>query len=220
MDIGILDVLGPVMTGPSSSHTAGALKLARTAALLAEKPFYRVSFGLYGSFARTAVGHGTDKALLAGTLRYRETDSGIRNIFETAMSQDIQWDFYEVDLPGAHENSCVITFYHKDNTQSVITGSSTGGGQILITSIDGVPTEITAQYPTIVIWHNDRRGVISALTTIVAQHGINIAVMRTSREQKGTVATTVIETDSTIPLEVLSQLQKPDDVISVRLVNI
>lgn len=220
MDVGILDVLGPVMIGPSSSHTAGALRLARTAAIIANKPFCRVSFGLHGSFARTAKGHGTDKALLAGALRLDETDTRIKDIFAIAATAGVSWDFYETELPDAHENSCVITFYHEDGGTSTVTGSSTGGGGILITDIDGVPTEITAQYPTLIIWHYDRQGVISALSSIVARHGINIAVMRTGREDKGANATTVIETDSDIPLAVLAELQQLEDVIGVRLINI
>ncbi|MEG0912555.1 MAG: L-serine ammonia-lyase, iron-sulfur-dependent subunit beta [Oscillospiraceae bacterium] len=218
MDLSIFDVLGPVMVGPSSSHTAGALKLARTASLIAAKPFYRVRFGLFGSFSKTGRGHGTDKALLAGAMGLCETDERIKRAFELADERGIEYEFCEAELADSHENSCAITFFHNDNTQTAIVGSSIGGGQILITDIDGVKTEISANQPTILVRQYDRKGVISAITSILAEAGINIGVMRLSREFKGDIATTVIETDDALDDSLRRKLMKLDNVISVRFI--
>lgn len=216
----LLDVLGPLMVGPSSSHTAGALKLARTAALIAGKPFSHVRFELYGSFAKTGPGHGTDKALLAGAMGFSETDERIRDSFSIAGERGLAYEFCEADdLPDCHENTCRITFAHADDTRSVIVGSSIGGGQILIHSIDGVETEIAASCPTVIVRQRDRKGVIGAITSLLADAGINIGVMRLSREARGELATTVIETDDDVPEALLARLGALDNVISVRFIH-
>lgn len=216
----LLDVLGPLMVGPSSSHTAGALKLARTAALIAGKPFSHVRFELYGSFAKTGSGHGTDKALLAGAMGFSETDERIRDSFSIADGRGLAYEFCEADdLPDCHENTCRITFAHADGTRSVIVGSSIGGGQILIHSIDGVETEIAASCPTVIVRQRDRKGVIGAITSLLADAGINIGVMRLSREARGELATTVIETDDDVPETLLARLGALDNVISVRFIH-
>jgi len=218
MDLSILDVLGPVMVGPSSSHTAGALKLARTARLIAQKPFHTVRFGLYGSFSKTGKGHGTDKALLAGALGLRETDEGIKKAPEIAEKLGVNYEFYEAELENSHENSCVMTFLHDDGTETTVIGCSIGGGQISITEIDGVKTEIAANQPTILVQQHDRKGVISAITTLLAEEGINIGVMRLSRAFKGDIATTVIETDDAPEEGLRDRLLALDNIISVRII--
>jgi L-serine dehydratase len=220
MDIGILDVLGPVMIGPSSSHTAGALRLARAASIVAEKSFDRIAFGLHGSFADTAAGHGTDKALLAGALGYHETDPAIKDVFQDARARGIGYRYDLIDLGTTHENSCRITFYHHDGSTTNVTGSSVGGGQILITDVDGFKTEITALNPTLLIWQRDRQGVISAIPRVIADHGINIAVVKLGRIAKGDVATTVIETDGEILHDVVRDLLALDNILGVRLINL
>lgn len=220
MNIRILDVLGPLMVGPSSSHTAGALKLARTAALIAGKPFHEVHFGLYGSFAQTGLGHGTDRALVAGVLGFSATDERIRDSFRYAEEFGLRFSFGDADLPDSHENSCVLTFRHDDGTTTEIVGSSIGGGRIEILSIDGVRTDITAECPTILVRQHDRKGVISSITSLLAESGINIGVMRLSREFKGDVATTVIETDDTVSEALIGRLAALPNVMDVRFVNV
>ena len=157
MNISIFDVIGPIMVGPSSSHTAGAARLAKIANDICYKPFYKVTFGLHGSFAETGLGHGTDKALLAGTLGFLADDERLKDAYEYARLQGIKYEFYETDLGDVHENTCLITFYNTDGTKSEVQGSSIGGGRILITKLDGADTEITAEQPTIVI---DRKSVV------------------------------------------------------------
>ena len=132
MDLSIFDVLGPVMIGPSSSHTAGAARLARAAALIADKPFSRVSFGLSGSFAQTGRGHGTDKALLAGALGFAADDENIRHIEDIAAQRGIKADYYREDLEWVHDNAAHIRFFHPDDSVTEVWGASIGGGRICV----------------------------------------------------------------------------------------
>lgn len=222
MDISIFDVAGPVMIGPSSSHTAGAAKLARVARIIVGQPFSHVSFGLHGSFARTYKGHGTDRALVAGVLGLREDDENLARSFELAAAQGIGFDFYEIELENAHENSVNMTFTLKDPSQPPFTvvGSSIGGGQILITGIDGFEVELTAQLPTLVISQYDKKGVVSEVTTVLANHNINIGVMKLSRKGKGELASCIIETDGEVPAAVVDSLRRIDHVLSVRSISV
>ena len=220
MNISIFDVIGPIMVGPSSSHTAGAARLAKIANDICYKPFYKVTFGLHGSFAETGLGHGTDKALLAGTLGFLADDERLKDAYEYARLQGIKYEFYETDLGDVHENTCLITFYNTDGTKSEVQGSSIGGGRILITKLDGADTERTAEQPTIVIRQQDKRGVINSVTQLLAWQGINIAVMRLSRDDKGGTATTVIETDEVFPEHIKPLLEQLDGVNEVRLIYV
>ena len=220
MNLSVFEVLGPVMIGPSSSHTAGAAKLARVAALIAGKPFDKVEFGLPGSFAKTGRGHGTDRALLAGAMGIREDDEALRDAFSLAEKAGLSYSFPEIDLPDSHENSARITFFHRDGTRTVVEGSSIGGGRIRINSIDGLAAGFSAEQPTLLIAQRDIAGVVSRIGTILASQGINIGVMRLSREARGSLATTVIETDSPIPRRVADRLRLMPDILSVRIVDL
>ncbi|MEA5050226.1 MAG: L-serine ammonia-lyase, iron-sulfur-dependent subunit beta [Oscillospiraceae bacterium] len=219
MDISILDVLGPVMVGPSSSHTAGALRLARAARAVYGKPFDRVLFELHGSFARTGAGHGTDRALLAGVLGLLPTDTRIRDSFALADARGLRYSFCEADLGEVHENTCRITFFCGDARFSV-TGSSIGGGRIRVTDIDGTAVDASCELPTLIVRQHDRPGVIGDITTLLAARGINIGVMRLSREGRGDVATTVIETDDALPADLLARLAALPNVIGVTAVDL
>lgn len=220
MNISIFDVTGPIMVGPSSSHTAGAAKLARTAALIAQKPFTKVKFHLHGSFLKTGLGHGTHQALLAGALGLKADDEKLPEAYLLAEAANISYEFDEIDLPDNHENSAQIVFYHTDNTISTFVGSSIGGGRIVITKIDDTPVEITAEMPTILVSQLDKPGVISEISQILAQNNINIAIMRVSRVAKGDTASTVIETDSHIEPHIAEKLNSIANVLSVKIIDI
>lgn len=218
MQLSIFDVLGPVMIGPSSSHTAGAVKLGRVAALIAQKPFNRVIFGLSGSFAKTGVGHGTHQALLAGVLGFAEDDERVRDVNAIAVARHIQAEYREEDLDWMHENSVHLEFLHTDGTQSNIWGSSIGGGRILIRRIGGLEMEISAEAPTLIIPHLDRPGVVSEISRVLAKNGINIGVMRLSREAKGQASVIVLEIDGSIPEDLphkLAQLRYITEVVVI-----
>lgn len=220
MNISIFDVCGPVMIGPSSSHTAGAAKLSKTAALIASKPFNKVLFQLHGSLAKTGDGHGTKEALLAGVMGFDADDSNISNAFSIAKNRGLIYDFTEVELSECHENTARIIFYHIDNTITNITGSSIGGGRILITRLEEMPVEITVESPTIIISQLDKTGVVSEISRILAENKINIAVMRVSRVAKGDIANTVIETDNHIPHEAITALERATNVLWVKVIDV
>mgnify|MGYP002796549287 FL=1 len=220
MDISIFDVLGPVMIGPSSSHTAGAARLSRSAREIVKGDIAHISFGLYGSFAEIYKGHGTDKALLAGALGLKEDDEGIVNAYELARQRGMEYDFYKAELNNVHENTVKMTIKKKDGSVTDIIGSSIGGGQILITSIDGYEMELSLQCPTIVIMQYDRKGLVTQISGIMTRHNINIANMKLIRKGKGDIACCIIETDETIPEDVEVSIQNNINVVYARVINI
>ena len=220
MEISIFDAVGPIMIGPSSSHTAGAAKLGRVAALIVGKPFKKVEFGLHGSFAKTYKGHGTDIALAAGVLGLNEADERLKEAFTLAKQQGIELRFYETELDGMHENSVRMTFYLDDRRTREIIGSSIGGGQIMIRSIDGFRAKIPLNSSTLVITHEDKHGVLFHVTKILAEAGINIATVTLTRQNRGALACAVIETDSFISDSIVKQLEEEAFLLSVQAINI
>lgn len=208
------------MIGPSSSHTAGAARLARIAAQIVGKPFHRVSFGLHGSFARTYKGHGTDCALVAGALGMAEDDERLSQAFSIAAEKGLEYEFYETELPDMHENSVKITFYTDDGGSSVVTGCSIGGAQIIIKMLDGFPVDFTAQSSSLIIQQNDRPGMVHLVSGVLAEHGINIGIMKLSRRAKGDVAFCVIETDSPIPDAAVRRIKALEGIMEARAINI
>lgn len=219
MDISIFDVLGPVMIGPSSSHTAGAARLARIAALIVGKPFSKVSFGLHGSFAHTYKGHGTDRALLAGVLGIHEDDERLSRAFELAVQRPLEYTFYEKELENVHENSVLMTFYCDDGSIQEVVGSSIGGGQIVICRVNEFVTEFSAQAATLLISHYDHKGVISKISGLLSEADVNIAVMKLNRRSRGDVAFCIIETDDGVSEKVVRAIREIPDVIDVRAVD-
>lgn len=219
MNISIFEVTGPVMIGPSSSHTAGAARLARAAAMIVAAPFAHVTFGLHGSFAKTYRGHGTDRALVAGVLGLHADDERLKDSFALAAEQGLTYEFYEEDLKGMHENSVRMTFTLEDGTLRRVAGSSIGGGQILIREIDGIQLELSAQLPTLIIRQYDKKGVLSNVTRVLADHDINIGVMKLSRTSKGQQALCVIETDSPLTQGIVDLVREQQNIISVQALN-
>ncbi|MGI6404111.1 MAG: L-serine ammonia-lyase, iron-sulfur-dependent subunit beta [Oscillospiraceae bacterium] len=219
MDISIFDVLGPVMIGPSSSHTAGAAKLARAARQIVGQPFFHVKFALHGSFAETYQGHGTDQALVAGVLGLREDDERLRESFELARKAGLGFSFSRADLGDVHQNTVSMTFYLGKQgdlatapTQR-IQGSSLGGGRILVTRIDSFDTEISLEAPTIVVMQKDLPGVVSSVTAALAHSGVNIGTMRVSRTAKGKLACCVLETDSPVDKGIIEEIRAMPNIL-------
>lgn len=215
----VFDILGPVMIGPSSSHTAGAERLGRAAKRIAGDGIKSVTFYLHGSFAKTKKGHGTDRALVAGILGMETYDERIKNSFDIAKEKGIDIEFIEVDLGDVHPNTVKIAISKEDGTTAEITGSSVGGGSISIINIDGDDMEFSGDYPVLIIKHKDKRGMISKISFALAMSEINIATLKVGRYAKGETATTVVETDNNIPKSVVEEISKIDSVISVRAVN-
>lgn len=220
MNISLLDVVGPVMIGPSSSHTAGAAKLAKTARLIYDKPFKKVRFGLGGSFASTYRGHFTDFALVAGALGMSEDDENLAHSFEIAQQQGVEFVFYPTEIPSNYENTARITFVDEAGEEFFVEGASLGGGRILVTNINGLACELTATTPTVIVSQQDVKGVVSDVSTILAFNNINIGVMKVSRTSRGDKAFCVIECDDIIPENVIDELRQVNNVLSVVVVNI
>lgn len=211
------DILGPVMIGPSSSHTAGAARLGKIASEIAGTGFYKVVFYLHGSFAKTYKGHGTNKALVAGILGLDPSDEKLRDSFDIAKSKNIKVEFIEADLGYQHPNSVKIVFKYHDKEDFYVMGSSIGGGSIIINNINGVQVEFTGAYPTIILKYPDRKGVISVISSILANAEINIATMRVTRE--GNIATMICELDSQITDDVIKEISNFKDLAYIRFIN-
>jgi L-serine dehydratase len=195
--VSLLDIIGPVMVGPSSSHTAGACRLGLLARGLVGGTPQRARVELHGSFARTGEGHGTDKAIVGGLMGFRPDDERIRNALEIAEREGLRYVFEKTKLgedDAIHPNSVRITLERGDRT-AVVLGSSLGAGRILITEIDGFPVDVTGSYHTMVLVAEDVRGSIARIATILADDGLNIATLRLTRKERGGDAFMVIELD-------------------------
>lgn len=191
----IFDILGPVMVGPSSSHTAGAVRIGLMARTLLGSEPVRANIHLHGSFAETGKGHGTDRALVAGLLGMKPEDLRIPNSFEIANEQGLEFHFDTRDLRDAHPNTAMICLYDKDGKRLEIQASSIGGGRIVVNKLDGITVNFTGAYNTLVIRNLDFYSSEAAVTTILNQFRINIANMSMWRQKRGGEALMIIETD-------------------------
>lgn len=216
-DYGVFDILGPVMIGPSSSHTAGAARLGKIAKDIVGAEFHKVIFYLHGSFGKTFEGHGTDKALVAGVLGMDPSDEKLRDSFDIAKSKGIDFEFVEADLGYQHPNTVKIVFKFEDQEDIYIIGSSIGGGSILITDINGNKVEFSGDYPTILIKYIDQKGVISRVSSILSANEINIATMKVTREND--IATMVVKADSDINKAVVDEIEKLNEIIYIKGIN-
>jgi L-serine dehydratase len=218
-NVSVFEIMGPIMIGPSSSHTAGAEKLGKAASSILDKSFDSVEFYLHGSFAKTYKGHGTDKALVAGILGMSADDERLRESLQIAEQRGIKVDFIETDLGEVHPNTAKIVMKNKGVVLLTLVGSSIGGGNIVINEIDGSVLEISGQYPVIIATYKDVKGMISKITGVIASHEVNIATLKVSRSSKGEVATTVIETDNTASANIIEEISQIENVISVRVLK-
>lgn len=212
----VFDIIGPVMIGPSSSHTAGAVRLGELARAIFGGTPDRVQVLLHGSFASTGPGHGTDLALIAGLLGMRPDDERIPRSFQLAEEAGLQVDFAEADLGDAHPNTAVFILADDDGRQTRVRGSSLGGGDVVVTEIDSYDVEMTGELPLLIVGHIDRPGVIAAVTRVLADCGVNVASMRVSRERKGAGALMLIETDHAIDTETAALIDAQPGTTSVR----
>ena len=207
----VFDIIGPVMIGPSSSHTAGAVRLGRVVNKLAdERPIRRVEITLSGSFAQTYKGHGTDLALLAGILGYHSCALEIRDAFRIAQEKGLEYVFLKENIKGAHPNTARIHYFLEDGSEGVMQGASVGGGNILVNQIDGMDVEFTGQNDTILVMHQDKPGVIAAVTQLMhfEYADLNISSFHLSRQNKGGEAIMTIEIDGQPPEGLIAALRK------------
>jgi len=217
----VFDIVGPNMIGPSSSHTAGACRLGYVAYKLARGSIKQVTFFLHGSFAKTYKGHGTDKALLGGILGLLPDDERLKGAFHLAKEKGLEFSFVDADFgPEQHPNTVRIAISRTDGQAMTILGSSTGGGNIRITEIDGVSLVFTGEYPSLIIPHDDKPGMVGRVTSILGQHAVNIAFMRVYRQHKGKAAYMIIETDNCIADAVLHEIKRISGIANAILVSI
>jgi len=207
------------MIGPSSSHTAGAARLAKVAALIAGGKITKVDFLLHGSFAKTYKGHGTDKALVAGILGMNPWDENLSNSFAIAKDKNIEINFSEIELEDAHPNTVKFVMTKEDGTTATVIGSSIGGGNIMIFNINGQEVEFRGDYPTLMTKHKDTPGMISKISTILFNENINIGTMKLYRDSKGTTATMALETDSELHSSIIEKLEAIPEIYSVKIIN-
>ncbi len=203
----VFDMIGPIMIGPSSSHTAGAVRLGRVAWKVLDEEPVAADIRLAGSFAQTYRGHGTDKALLAGCMGMHSYDEDIRRALEIADEKGIRYSFSTVNLPDAHPNTAVLTLTGASGRTTTVEGASIGGGNILVDKVDGLNVAFTGQNDTYLIRHQDRPGVIAAVTNFMMYSDVNIANFRLSRKKKGGEALMMIEVDGAAPKALLQQLE-------------
>jgi L-serine dehydratase len=193
--VSLLDIIGPVMVGPSSSHTAGACRLGLLARNLVGGTPQRARIELHGSFARTGEGHGTDKAIVGGLMGFRPDDERLRTALEIAEHENLDYRFEKTTISDdAHPNTVRITV-ERDGRSAVMLGSSLGAGRVLVTEIDGYPVEVSGNYHTIVLVAEDVKGSVARIAGILAEHDLNIATLKLTRKQRGGDAFMVIELD-------------------------
>ena len=198
MILSAFEVIGPVMVGPSSSHTAGAARIGLAARRLLDDVPTRVVFGLHGSFAATGKGHATDRALLAGILGDAPDSEALPHSLERALACGLQFEFTAIDLgEEAHPNSVRIEVASATRQLTMI-AASLGGGVIAVSEIDGYAVALGASRPTLACWHLDRAGFLAALTTLFAKTSVNIASIMTHRRTRGGAALTVVEFDEAL----------------------
>jgi L-serine dehydratase len=206
--VSLLDIIGPVMVGPSSSHTAGACRIGLFARGLVDGQPESAKVELHGSFARTGQGHGTDRAIAGGLLGFFPDDQRLRESLELAERAGLAISFSNTKLRGdPHPNTARITVTRGDQ-QAVVVGSSIGAGRVLITNIDGFPVEVTGAYPTLVFVARDEPGIVAAVSTLLAREGDNIASMRVSRRAKGGEAIHIYELDAPVSSPALEAMRK------------
>lgn len=207
--INIFDMMGPVMVGPSSSHTAGAARIGNMGRTLLGEEVARADIGLHGSFAETGFGHGTDRALLAGLLGMKPDDLRIPNAYEEANRAGMAYSFRTVELRDAHPNTALLELTGKSGKQLTLQASSIGGGAIVVNKIDGIDVNFTGDFNTLIVRNQDESGSVAAITSILSQVHINVANMSVNRHCRGGDALMVIETDQHIKprqVEFLSEL--------------
>lgn len=216
----LFDVLGPVMIGPSSSHTAGAAKIGYTAQkLLGDLPV-EADIGLYGSFATTGKGHGTDRALVAGLLGLRPDDPRLPDSFALAQQQGMKFRIHPVELRSGHPNTAVLTLKSRTGRVLSMKAASVGGGRIRVTEIDGVPADFGGDSNTLIIHNEDTPGCIAEVTASLAMRRINIASMQVFRAGTGSYAVMVLECDSHIPHSLVQQLAVMPGILKVTCLNV
>jgi L-serine dehydratase len=206
--VSLFDILGPVMVGPSSSHTAGACRLGLMArAILGETP-ERAHIRLHGSFAATGEGHGTHRAIVGGLIGLAPDDLRLRQAYDEAEAAGLKWEFEDIDLgEDAHPNTAIFEV-ERGGARTRLQGASVGGGRIEVTEVDGFAVSLSGGYHTLVILAHDEPGTIAAVAGLLSSHGVNLATMRVDRTGRHQDALMTLEADEPVPDEALEEIRR------------
>lgn len=213
----LFDIISPVMIGPSSSHTAGAVRLGLLAKNIYKTTPKKVIFRLYNSYAHTGKGHGTEKGLLAGVLGLSVDDRRIKNIFESDIAKEIDYSFEYYDNFKYHPNAVEMIF--DGENKMFIAGESVGAGEVAIRKIDDFNVKLTGKYNTLILVYKDMPGMISQVTSILQSKNINIASLICDRNAKGKEASMIISIDGNIDSSVVETVEEIPEVYFVSYVE-
>lgn len=202
----VFDIIGPVMIGPSSSHTAGAARIGRVARTLFGRQPDWAKIYLYGSFAETYKGHGTDVAIIGGLMDYDTFDERIKTAFEDAKKIGFTYEFFPEEEEMDHPNTAKIVIGDEKSVME-LTGISIGGGKMEVVELNGFPLRLSGNYPALLVVHQDRSGLIASVSNALAKRNVNIAHMEVGRKEKGKMALMVIEVDQLIDDDIINELR-------------
>ncbi len=216
----IFDIMGPVMVGPSSSHTAGAVRIGLiTRHLLGSQPV-SAQLLLHGSFAATGKGHGTDRALVAGLLGMAPDDPRIPRAFALAQEAGMELHISTAVLRGAHPNTVLLRVRDAQGREMEVNASSLGGGRVRVNAIDGMEATFTGDYPTLIIRNQDKPGAVAEVTGVLSRRQVNIATMQLYRDKRGGLAVMVLESDQPIGAEAVEELRTSPGIVRVTYLDL
>lgn len=216
----IFDILGPVMVGPSSSHTAGAVRMGLISRQLLGKQPKKATIYFHGSFAATGKGHGSDKAIIAGLLGMRPDDMRIPSSYEIARERGMDFTIEPKEIRGAHPNTAKLILEADGVDQVEIQVCSIGGGRIKVTKLDGIEVNFNGESNTLIVRNIDQPGRVEEVATMLSEHEINIATMQVFRDKRGGCAVMVLETDQIVPAEAAASLESKEGIIKVTFLDI
>ena len=216
----LFDILGPVMVGPSSSHTAGAVRMGLVGRQLLGGTPATAPIVLHGSFAATGTGHGTDRALIAGLLGMEPDDERIPTSFALARDAGMEFTFERRELRNAHPNTALLSLTAPDGSHVSLQCASTGGGRILVTALDGAEVSFSGEHNTLIIRNEDRPGMVSLVSSLLADAGVNIATLQLCRDKRGGSAAMVIEVDQSLSAALLDVLGRQDGVSRATYIHV
>ncbi len=216
----LLDIIGPIMVGPSSSHTAGAVKIGLVSRKLMVEKVVKADIYFHGSFLATGKGHGTDKAVVAGLLGIAVDDSRVPFSFEIAKQEGLEFNITGIDLGDAHPNTVKLNLTGESGKKIEIIAASVGGGQIEVCEIDGLSASFGGNYPTIIVNHKDIPGRVTAVTSKLSESNVNIATMKLYRTVRGGDAVMIIECDHEVPVKTMKELEELEGIIKVTYLSL
>ncbi len=216
----LFDIVGPIMVGPSSSHTAGAVKIGLVCNRLMDEKIIEAHIFLHGSFLMTGKGHGTDKAIVGGLIGMAVDDIRLPQSFELARQAGLDFSFDGVDLGDVHPNTAKLQLMGENGKQLTVVASSLGGGRIEVCELDGIMARFTGELPTLIVHNLDQPGHVTEVTSMLGHKGINIATIQLNRKSRGGEAVMVIECDQEVPKDSITWLEHLEGILKVTYLGI